>query len=261
MKYFVAMIALAMMTIAAPADTLRLKGGATVEGTYMGGDSREVKFLRTDGGVKSYPISEIEQLTFGNSTTAAAPVSPKAPVAPSAPTPPAQSRRSQMVTVPAGTVVTIRTIDSINTDINGAGEKFRASLDSDLEVDGRVIAPRGADAMIEIARVQEAGRVTGKEEIALELASITINGQVYEVNSNYAEMQSKGQTTQTAKRAGVGAAGGAILGAIIGGGKGAAIGAGVGAGAGTVYSGTRGVKIEIPSETLLTFALRDDLRM
>jgi len=257
MKSFVSIIALALFAISAPADTLRLKGGATVEGTYMGGDSREVKFLRTDGGVKSYRISDIEQVIFGDEMAASAPVAPiaKAPVSPS----PRPSQNGRVI--PANTVVTIRTIDSINSDINGVGEKFRASLETDLEVDGRIVAPRGADAMVEIAKVEEAGRVTGKEEIALELASITVDGREYAVVTNYAEMESKGQTKKTAKRAGLGAAGGAILGGIIGGGKGAAIGAGVGAGAGTVYSGTKGVNIEIPSESLLTFTLREPVQM
>jgi len=257
MKSIVSIIALALFAISAPADTLRLKGGATVEGTYMGGDSREVKFLRTDGGVKSYSVADIEQVIFGDSTTAngATPISPS----PKSPTP--DRVRNSGMTIPANTVVTIRTIDSINSDINGVGEKFRASLETDLEIDGRIVAPRGSDAMIEIAKVEEAGRISGKEEIAVELASITVNGREYPVVTNYAEMQSKGQTGKTAKRAGIGAAGGAILGGIIGGGKGAAIGAGVGAGAGTVYSGTKGVNIEIPSESLLTFTLREPVQM
>lgn len=258
MRNLVCVIALAMFAISAPADTLRLKGGATVEGTFMGGDSREVKFLRTDGGVKSYRISEVEQVIFGDAEMASAPTAPVAPK-PSA-TDRNRNRRSSMV-IPASTVVTIRTIDSIDSDINGVGEKFRASLETDLEVDGRVVAPRGSDAMVQIAKLEEAGKISGREEVALELSSITIDGREYSVVTNYAEMESKGQTNKTAKRAGLGAAGGAILGGIIGGGKGAAIGAGVGAGAGTVYSGTKGVNIEIPSESLLTFTLREDVRL
>jgi hypothetical protein len=260
MKTFISLLALAMFAAAAPADTLRLKNGAVVEGTYMGGDSREVKFLRTDGGVRSYRVSDIEQVTFGDAgagTTAAAPISPS----PKGTTTKGTTTASSGVTIPANTVVTIRTIDSINSDINGAGEKFRASLDTDLLVAGRVVAARGSDVMVRIARVQEAGRVTGREEIALELASITVDGREHNVVTNFAEMQSRGQTGQTARRAGVGAAGGAILGGIIGGGRGAAIGAGVGAGAGTVYSGTRGVNIEVPSESLLTFTLREPVQL
>ncbi|MDA0204159.1 MAG: hypothetical protein O3A53_18340 [Acidobacteria bacterium] len=85
---------------------------------------------------------------------------------------------------------------------------------------------------------------------------MTIDGRETAVTSNFAELSSKSKTTQTAKTAGGGAAIGALIGAIAGGGKGAAIGAGVGAGAGTVYSGTRGTSVKVPSETLLTFVTR-----
>ena len=88
-----------------------------------------------------------------------------------------------------------------------------------------------------------------------------IGGREYAVNTNYAEVEGKSKTKQTAKTAGGGAALGAIIGAIAGGGKGAAIGAGVGAGAGTVYSATRGSNVRIASETLLTFSLREDVIM
>ena len=81
------------------------------------------------------------------------------------------------------------------------------------------------------------------------------------MDSNFAEIAGDGKTMKTAKRAGVGAAAGAIIGAIAGGGKGAAVGAGVGAGAGTVYSATKGETVRIPSETLLSFSLREDLSL
>jgi hypothetical protein len=150
-------------------------------------------------------------------------------------------------------------IDSIDSDINGVGERFRASLEEAIVVDGREIAPRGADAIVTVAKVDQAGRVRGREEVAVELAALMIDGEEYAVNTNYAEVEGKSKTKQTAKTAGGGAALGAIIGAIAGGGKGAAIGAGVGAGAGTVYSATRGSNVRIPSETLLTFSLREDL--
>ena len=147
-------------------------------------------------------------------------------------------------------------IDSIDSDTAAVGDRFRASLDEALIVDGRELAPRGADAMVQLAVVDQAGRVRGREEIAIELSSVTINGRETAVLSNFAEVSSKSKTMQTAKTAGGGAAIGAIIGAIAGGGKGAAIGAGVGAGAGTVYSATRGTSVKVPSETLLTFVTR-----
>jgi hypothetical protein len=234
------------------ADSLRLKSGEIVDGTYLGGDSREVKFLRSNGSVKNYSVSEVASVSFGESEAVTAPAvtAPKAPIV-----------NASGMTVPAGTVVTVRMIDAIDSDINGVGERFRASLEEPLTVNGREIAPKGADAIVTVAKVDQAGKISGKEEVAVELAGLTVNGQEYAVSTNYAEVEGKSKTKQTAKTAGGGAALGAIIGAIAGGGKGAAIGAGVGAGAGTVYSATRGSTVRIPSETLLTFSLRTDLVM
>ena len=259
MKTLASVLVLSCWAVASlNADSLRLKNGEIVDGTFLGGDSREVKFLRSNGSVKNYSVSEVASIDFGASDNTDSAVAAPAIAAPALPAV-AASRTGQVV--PAGTVVTIRMIDSIDSDINGVGERFRASLEEPLMVDGREIAPRGADAVVTVAKVDQAGKISGKEEVAVELAGITIGGREYAVATNYAEVEGKSKTKQTAKTAGGGAALGAIIGAIAGGGKGAAIGAGVGAGAGTVYSATRGSKVRIPSETLLTFSLREDLSM
>ena len=260
MKTLTSIFVLACLAVATlGADSLRLKSGEMVDGTFLGGDSREVKFLRSDGSVKNYSVSDVVAVSFGDAEMAAAPTAPTRPAAPVAPKP--GRTRSAGKVVPSGTVVTVRMIDSIDSDVNGVGERFRASLDEALIVDGREIAPRGADAIVTVAKVDQAGKVRGREEVAVELAGLMIGGEEYAVNTNYAEVAGKSKTKETAKTAGGGAALGAIIGAIAGGGKGAAIGAGVGAGAGTVYSATKGSNVRIPSETLLTFSLREDLVM
>jgi hypothetical protein len=249
-KYLAAAFVGIFAVTAAFADTLTLKSGSVVEGTYVGGNSRDVKFVAGDGKVGSYLVENIASLRFGD----AAPVS----AAISAPRPVTSPRQSQgaAASIPDGTVLTVRTIDSIDSDTAVIGDRFRASLDEPLVVNGRVLAPSGADAMVQLAKVDQAGRIAGREEIAIELAWVMIDGRETAVTSNFAELSSKSKTTQTAKTAGGGAVIGAIIGAIAGGGKGAAIGAGVGAGAGTVYSATRGTSVKVPSETLLTFVTR-----
>ena len=259
MRILATFAALALFVATASADTLRLKDGSTVDGTFLGGDSREVKFLSSNGSVKSYSVNEVAAIGFGNEPVTAAVTAPE---------PPSQRRAVRTETekrgsmaIPAGTVVSVRMIDSIDSDITGVGERFRASLEEAILVDGKEVAPRGANAIVQVARVEQAGKISGKDEVAVELAALEINGREYEVSTNYAEVESKGKTGKTAKTAGGGAALGALIGAIAGGGKGAAIGAGVGAGAGTVYSATRGETVRIPSETLLTFTLRNDVSM
>src|SRR6267143_5698831 len=68
-----------------------------------------------------------------------------APAAAPAPPPPPQP---VTVTVSANTIVMVRTIDSIDSKTNQAGQLFKASLDAPIVVDNRVIVPSGADAYI-----------------------------------------------------------------------------------------------------------------
>ena len=62
-KLLTAAAALAL-AIPAYADVLRLSNGSTVEGTYLGGDSREIKFLRENGSVRSYRVAEFHLLSM-----------------------------------------------------------------------------------------------------------------------------------------------------------------------------------------------------
>ena len=259
MKTITAVLLGCAMAAALSADTLRLSNGSRVSGTFLGGDSREVKFLTDDGGVKSYSVGDVAGIDFRDSASSSAAISSPSPSAPVAPS--ASRAASTGALIPAGTVISVRTIDTIDSDVTGVGERFRASLDEAIVVNGQELAPRGANAVLQVARIEQAGTLRGKDEVALELASIEIDGRSYEIQTNFAEVESKGKGGRTAKTAGGGAALGAIIGAIAGGGKGAAVGAGVGAGAGTVYSATRGERVKVPSETLLTFSLRNELRL
>jgi hypothetical protein len=265
------------------ADTLRLTNGTRVSGTYLGGDTRQVKFLEADGRTKSYNVSDIEGIDFtaadSSAVTAPSAASPSfsAPAAParaaSSPAPastasaaPAASRTiapppapAAAITIPSGTMITVRMIDSIDTDVTGAGERFRASIDDPVIVDGKVAIPRGADATVQVMRVEQSGRISGSDEIALKLYDVTIDRRPYEVATEYAEVKGEGQGKRTAKTTAVTTGVGAALGAIIGGGKGAAIGAGAGAATGVAVSAARGKTLRIPSETRLDFELRAPL--
>lgn len=47
--------------------------------------------------------------------------------------------------IPAGVRVVVRMTDSINSDINHPGDRFRGTLDEDLPVNGAVLAPKGSN--------------------------------------------------------------------------------------------------------------------
>jgi hypothetical protein len=164
------------------------------------------------------------------------------------------------LTVPSGTKLLVRTIDSIDSDQNRPGDKFQASLEQPLYVNETLVAPKGTSVYGRLDQVQESGQLSGKAQLRLALTGIVLNGQTIALSTGDYEMAGKSRGASTAKKVGGGAALGAVIGAIAGGGKGAAIGAGVGAGAGTaVQVMTKGDQIHVPSETLLEFSLDQPL--
>lgn len=172
-----------------------------------------------------------------------------------APPPPAN------VTIPSGTVIAVRLVDSVDTRVNKAGDEINATVDSQIADNGQIVIPRYSKARLRVVSVRNAGHIKGRSMVELKLVSVTVNGQAYNVNSGVYQAEAKGSRgKQTAERAGIGAAVGGIIGAIAGGGKGAAIGAGVGAGAGTgVQMATKAAPVNLPAETKIDFTLNSPL--
>jgi len=184
-----------------------------------------------------------------------------APAEPPAPATPPQPQ-IRTISIPASTIVTVRTIDSIDSSTNKAGEVFRASLDAPIAVDNEVVAPAGSDAFIKLANAQSEGRYSGRNELTLELSGIVIHGKTYNVVSSDVRQSGSSRGKNSAEKIGGGAAIGAIIGAIAGGGKGAAIGAAVGGAGGAGLQGLRkGKDLKIPSETRLDFTLQQPVEI
>ena len=256
-------VVLGMSAGALLADVVHLKGGKRVEGTFLGGDTRQVRLLASDGTTQTFDIGDIDSIRFSSTSTSSAAPAPAAaesrPRLTRAEAAPAAAPAAREL-VPAGTVITVRMIDSVDSDVTHAGERFRASLDDPLQVGERTIAPRGSDVTVQVVRVQQSGKLTGRDEVSLDLFDITVNGKRYAVASSYAEVASASRGARTAKVVGGTAALGAIIGAIAGGGKGAAIGAGAGAATGVgIESVTHGQRVKIPAETRLDFTLKQPL--
>ena len=179
-----------------------------------------------------------------------------------APTPPAppQPPEPERITIPAGTVVTVRMIDAIDSSSHRPGEEFAANLDTAVVVGERVVIRRGADARVRLIVASSAGRMTGRSELTVELVGLAAGAQTYAVESSAVQKQGASRGTRTAQTVGGGAVLGGLIGAIAGHGKGAAIGSVVGAGAGTAVQGaTKGQQIQIPAETKLDFTLKSPL--
>jgi hypothetical protein len=247
------------------ADTLVLRNGATVQGIYLGGDARQVR-MDQNGTVRSYDIGQVQSVIF--TETGYQPPPPSSPYpargvrgdyANNPTPPPAQTAGT---TIPVDTSVTIRMIDSVNSDTSRLGETFRASLAEPVYVNGQEMIPRGADVVTKLVTDQQSGKIEGRTVLTLALSTITINGRTFDVTSSDVKTESSSRGTRSAGVIGGTAALGAIIGAVAGGGKGAAIGAGSGAAVGTGAEVlTSGQKVKIPAETRLTFRLQNPVQL
>lgn len=160
------------------------------------------------------------------------------------------------VTIPAGTVITVRTAQALSSKTSQEGETFTATVARPVDVDGAVAIPDGASATGTVVAAHPLGRFKGGALLQVRLSSITINGQSVPVDTSAVARAEKSKGKRSATLIGGGAGLGAIVGAIAGGGKGAAIGALAGAGAGTAGTAFTGNKeIEIPAEYALSFKL------
>jgi hypothetical protein len=164
----------------------------------------------------------------------------------------AMSIVASAASVPAGTRVSVRINNELNSGTNHAGDTFDGVLQSAITVGGRTIAPKGSTVRGRVTSAKDSGRIHKPGYLSIRLTEI--NG--IPVTTTSVGRQGKSHTKSNVTKIGGGAAAGAVIGAIAGGGKGAAIGAGVGAGAGTGLAYATGKQQAVfPAESLVTFTV------
>ena len=172
------------------------------------------------------------------------------------------AQNAQRIAVPAGTRLLIRTIDPIDPSKQKAGYRFTASLETNLQAEDTVVAPRGSTVYGRLAQASSAGRMSGSSQLTLELTDIVINGTAYPLLTSTFEVKGKGEGKKTAGKVLGGTGLGALIGGLAGGGTGAAIGALAGAGGGTALAASKkGEQLQIPSESLLEFRLEQPVSL
>src|SRR6202041_1206449 len=243
----------------AMADPLELKDGRLLQGRFLGGTQALMRFS-VNGEVQTFNVTEIVALTFTNNYASADGGPAPAPAAQAVAPAPAALPAGSPITIPAGQPLLVRMIDGVDSKKNNVGDIFHASLETDLNVNGSLVARKGTDVYGRLANAKGAGRLAGSSELQLELTRMVINGQDYPAVSSDYPLRGNGRGSNTAEKVGGGAALGAIIGAIAGGGRGAAIGAGAGGavGAGDVLL-TRGQAAEIKVETRVSFRVQDSI--
>ena len=165
--------------------------------------------------------------------------------------------------IPAGTTVQVRTTETIESpDMDG--RIYKGIIENDVrDTQGRLAIPSGSSAELIVRRDAD-------DDLVLDLDSVTVNGRRYGVDASRNRVgggidirnSGIGANKETARNVGGGALLGAILGAVIGGGDGAAAGAAAGAavGAGAQIL-TKGRRVSVPAETLLSYRLQSDMNL
>jgi hypothetical protein len=268
---------LTALTLAASmawADTLELKNGSLIKGKFLGGTETEISF-QVGSTVQKYNVADIVSLKFNSEGAASAPAPQPQSSLPDGPAPQLQLQSSlpddpvpvahvevnpAFVTIPAGTQISVRTIDAIDSSYNLVGDRFQASLEEPLKLEGNLVVARDALVFGRLTQSKESGTFAGRSQLRLELTGIVVNGKTVPVVTGEYEARGSSRGASTVKRAIGGAALGALIGAAVDGGQGAAIGAGAGAGAGvTSEIITGGDQVKVPGETMLDFTLQQDV--
>lgn len=256
-----------LFTSFAFADTLTLRDGRSIQGTFVDGTSRQIR-MAVEDKVESFNINEVAELKFGSSPSnltkaaEAAPAVQPPPAPPEREEPAASGIRRATVEIPSGTSIVIRMIDDVDSQRDRMGQTFKASIEEPVMVGAETVIPRGADVVMKLTDDKESGKLTGKTELTMDILSVRVNGKLVDIDTSELTTSSGSRTGKTAKVVGGTTALGAIIGALAGGGKGAAVGAASGAAVGGgVQVMTKGQRVKIPSETRLTFTLQQPVRI
>ena len=252
-------------------DTLTLKNGNVIDGTYLGGTARELR-MEINGAIQTYPTDSIATLQFGGGNAQSYNTPPPQPerdrdrprlVRPDAPPSSATYSNPPAATeIPQGTQLVVRMIDSIDSEAARMGDTFHASLDEPVMVNGEALIPRGADVTAKLVEDDKSGKIAGRTVLKLVLVNVRVGDRLVDVTTQDVVRESASRGARSGKVIGGGAALGAIIGGIVGGGRGAAIGAGSGAAAGTgAEEVTKAQRVKIPPETRLVFTLSYPVRL
>jgi outer membrane lipoprotein SlyB len=266
-----------------PHATVQMRDGSSVSGMVLSSTSDEVKITTDDNVTRTIPMAQVRSIDYGDTpsssaaaaTPGAAPkmagsaVTPAAsaprPIRPPLPHPTLDDITTDTHELPSGTEISVQTQETIDGSTAADGQIFVADVtDAVRDAEGKIVIPAGAKAQVTIKSLTQGGKIRGRDDLVLDLASVSIDGRQYALST--ADLEQKGRqglgtNKRTAEFVGGGAAIGSIVGAFLGGGKGAAIGAAAGAGGGTVAQAATKGNIRVEPETILTFKLDMPLKV
>src|SRR5260370_20239975 len=119
------LITVLLAAMIARADSLELKNGSLINGRFMGGSENEISF-QVGSSVQKFDRSDIVSIKFDSDAAASDTprVPDRVPLIDSENVGPASPQSPVSVTIPAGTRISIRTIDRIDSAKNHVGARY-----------------------------------------------------------------------------------------------------------------------------------------
>lgn len=238
------LISLAFLTFVSfvLADTLVLKDGRVLQGTYKGGDETSVLF-ETEGKLHTIPLGDISNITFSHREEGSS-----------------GQTKAGAVTVPAGSRVLVKLTQPVSTASHKKGASVTGVLATGLAVGGQVVVPPGTKIHGKVLE-SRGGRVLGGSKLVMTFTDLEINAQLVPITTD--QIGAEAGRGGTLKKVGAGA----LIGAAIDGSStsgrydrsssGAATGAAVG-GALAILS-SRKNHIQIPADYQVEVSLKQPL--
>jgi len=268
-----ALLAAMPLSLAAGVNTIYLQDGRTFSGRFIDGNSGTVAFEDDNGKQYRFRTGEVRSITLGTEGNNQG-YNDRSNINRGYNN---QGNNNQSYNrndgrnntsriLPAGTELSVRTTTTINSKDGNDGQIYSASVDRDVsDNNGNILIPRGSPAEL-VIRSATGGNVRNSSNLILDVQAVSVNGQRFLIDTEdltrTGGRQGVGANKRTGEFIGGGTALGTLLGAVAGGGKGALIGAlaGAAAGAGTQVL-TKGGEVRVPSETVLTFRLDQQITM
>lgn len=225
-----------LMNIPAGKHVMLGKKGQFVAGSYQGGTKDSLRF-QVEETIQDFRVTDMLFIMFGKAASPQTATSPQT-----------TAQGQDLVTLAVGTGLMVRLNETLQTDKNQTGDSFLTILETDLAVNGVIVAQRGTRVYGKITEARKGQRLAGKAKIAIELSNLEIDRQLYPiVTSGY---ETSGDRQGTLLKTGTGL----LIGGAIDGEDGAKIGTSIGVGASVL---TDGNQIQIQKNSLLEFTLQE----